>query len=117
MLLLLFGYGLARSMQFTTVNTLAFADVSDAQKGPASTLQSAITQMMIGMGIAFGALCLRGAAAIRGEAASDAAAFTPGDFHLAFVAAGLLMLVSLAGFFRLPHDAGSRIGGAARNRA
>ena len=107
---LLFAYGLARSMQLTTLNTLVFADVSDAQKASASTLQSVTQQMMIGMGIAFGALCLRLAAAARGVRAG--AAFTPGDFHCAFVLAGLLMLVSLVGYARLPHDAGSAIGGA-----
>ena len=117
MLLLLFGYGLARSLQFTTVNTLAFADVSDAQKAAASTLQSTLTQMMIGMGIAFGALCLRAAAWLRHEPRTAATAFTPGDFHIAFLAAGLLMLVSLIGFARLPPDAGARIGGATRRRA
>ena len=113
MLVLLFAYGVGRSMQFTTINTLAFADVDDSQKGPASTLQSAVTQMMIGMGIAFGALCLRGAAWLRHE---DGRAFTTADFHWAFVAAALLMLVSLSGYVRLPADAGSGIGGAVRSR-
>ncbi len=114
MLGLLFAYGIGRSMQFTTINTLAFADVSDSQKGPASTLQSAITQMMIGMGIAFGALCLRGAAWFRHE---PGGAFTPADFHWAFVLAGLLMLASLIGYVRLPVDAGGGIGGAVRSRS
>ena len=109
---LLFAYGLARSMQLTTLNTLVFADVPDAQKGAASILQSVTQQMMIGMGIAFGALCLRLAAAVRGGRAGAAAAFTAGDFHCAFALAGLLMLVSLIGYARLPHDAGSTIGGA-----
>ena len=44
--------------QFTTLGTLAYADVTDAQKGPASTLWSVAQQMTIGMGIAFGALAL-----------------------------------------------------------
>ncbi len=107
---LLFGYGLARSMQLTTLNTLVFADVSDAHKAAASTVQSVTQQMMIGMGIAFGALCLRLAAAARGVQAG--APFIPGDFHCAFALAGLLMLVSLVRYARLPHDAGSAIGGA-----
>jgi len=59
MLVVLFVYGLARSLQFTTLATLAYADVDDRQKGPASTLWSVAQQMTLGMGIAFGALCLR----------------------------------------------------------
>src|SRR5208283_3253313 len=41
----LFAYGLARSLQFTTLGTPAYADVTDAQKGPASTLWSVAQQM------------------------------------------------------------------------
>jgi hypothetical protein len=70
--------------------------------------------MMIGMGIAYGALCLRACAWLRGEAGGAETAFTPGDFHWAFAAAGLLMLISIAGYLRLPRDAGSGIGGAVR---
>ncbi len=105
-LALLFVYGLARSMQFTMLATLAYADVPDAQKGPASTLWSTNQQMTIGMGIAFGAVCLRVTSALRG---SHAASFTLGDFHWAFAIAGLLTLVSVIGYVRLPRDAGSRI--------
>jgi EmrB/QacA subfamily drug resistance transporter len=106
MLALLFAYGLARSMQFTTLATLAYADVADAQKGPASTLASTNQQMTIGMGIAFGAVCLRVASSVRGD---HAAAFTLGDFHWAFAFAGLLTLVSVIGYVRLPTDAGSQV--------
>ena len=113
MLALLFAYGLTRSMMFTTLATLAYADVSDAQKGPASTLWSTNQQMTIGMGIAFGAVCLRVASALRGDHAGPpsqhATLFTPGDFHWAFVIAGVLTLVSVIGYVRLPKDAGDRI--------
>ena len=54
-IIVLFVYGSARSMQFTTLATLAYADVGDAQKGAASTLWSVAQQMAIAMGIAFGA--------------------------------------------------------------
>jgi EmrB/QacA subfamily drug resistance transporter len=114
LLLVLFVYGLARSLQFTTLGTLAYADVNDAQKGPASTLWSVAQQMTIGMGIAFGALCLRLSAALHPSDAG-AAHFTVGDFRWAFLAAGLLTLVSLIGYARLPRSAGSAIGGGRGN--
>jgi EmrB/QacA subfamily drug resistance transporter len=112
---LLFLYGLTRSMQFTTLATLAYADIPDAQKGSASTLWSTNQQMTIGMGIAFGAVCLRVASAWRGgHGGALDAAFALGDFHWAFVIAGLLTLVSIIGYARLPRDAGSLIGGPTR---
>jgi EmrB/QacA subfamily drug resistance transporter len=110
MLAVLFVYGLARSLQFTTLATLAYADVSDAQKGPASTLWSVAQQMTIGMGIAFGALCLRISAAFHQPDAGPAQ-FVTGDFRWAFVSAGVLILLSIIGYALLPRDAGSAIGG------
>ena len=70
MLVVLFVYGMARSLQFTTLATLAYADVDDTHKGPASTLWSVAQQMTVGMGIAFGALCLRISAALGAAPAS-----------------------------------------------
>jgi EmrB/QacA subfamily drug resistance transporter len=115
MLTVLLIYGLARSLQFTTLATLAYADVADAQKGPASTLWSVAQQMAIGMGIAFGALCLRIAASFH-RLGPDAGPtpFALADFRWAFMMVGLLTLFSIIGYIRLPRDAGRTIGGGAR---
>src|SRR5258708_29376250 len=94
MLVVLFVYGLARSLQFTTLATLAYADVDDPQKGPASTLWSVAQQMAIAMGIAFGALCLRVSSALGAAPRLQSQAFVMGDFRWAFVAAGVLIAVS-----------------------
>jgi EmrB/QacA subfamily drug resistance transporter len=109
MLIVLFVYGLARSMQFTTLATLAYADVDDPQKASASTLWSVAQQMTIAMGIAFGALCLRMAASLGGTVSGPSSSFTLGDFRWAFIAAGCLVLVSMIGYVRLPRDAGDAI--------
>ena len=50
----------------------AYADVDDAQKGPASTLWSVAQQMTIGLGIAFAALALRLAALFHAPAGNTA---------------------------------------------
>jgi EmrB/QacA subfamily drug resistance transporter len=108
----LFVYGLTRSMQFTTLATLAYADVSDAKTAAASTLWSVAQQMTIGMGIAFGAVCLRVSAYVAAHSAGGAgnhplaSEFSVTDFHWAFAAAGLLVLCSVVGYHRLPRDAG-----------
>jgi Na+/melibiose symporter-like transporter len=109
MLVVLFVYGMARSLQFTTLATLAYADVDDRQKGPASTLWSVAQQMTMGMGIAFGALCLRISTALGAAPHRGAQAFALGDFRWAFVAAGVLVAVSILGYARLPADAGNAI--------
>jgi EmrB/QacA subfamily drug resistance transporter len=109
MLIVLFVYGLARSLQFTTLATLAYADVEDPQKGPASTLWSVAQQMAIGMGIAFGALCLRISTTLGAAPRREAQAFALGDFRWAFLAAGVLIAVSIVGYARLPADAGNAI--------
>jgi EmrB/QacA subfamily drug resistance transporter len=109
MLIVLFVYGLARSMQFTTLATLAYADVDDPQKASASTLWSVAQQMTIAMGIAFGALCLRMAASLGAGAPGQTSSFALGDFRWAFIAAGCLILVSIVGYVRLPRDAGNTI--------
>jgi hypothetical protein len=49
---------MARSMQFTALNTIGFADVPQARMRDASTLFSVLQQMNAGMGIAVGALAL-----------------------------------------------------------
>jgi EmrB/QacA subfamily drug resistance transporter len=108
MLAVLFSYGAARSLQFTALSTLAYADVTDAQKGPASTLLSVAQQMSIGMGIAFGAVSLRAAAALHDPTATR---FALADFRWAFAASALLTLCAVIGYIKLPRDAGSAIGG------
>ncbi|KVP59483.1 DHA2 family efflux MFS transporter permease subunit [Burkholderia ubonensis] len=106
-LLVVFVYGLTRSMQFTTLATLAYADIPARQTSAASTLWSAAQQMTIGMGIAFGALALRVAASLRGDATG--VHYVLEDFRWAFVAAGVLALLTLPGYARLALDAGDRL--------
>lgn len=109
--LILFGYGLTRSLQFTTLGTLAYADVNDAEKAPASTLFSVAHQMTIGMGIAFAAVSLRASASL--THANAGGAFAIQDFRWAFAIAALLVLISLLGYVRLPKDSGRSLGGGA----
>lgn len=112
-LVVVFIYGVVRSMQFSTLATLAYADVPATQMSAASTLWSAAQQMTIGLGIAFGAVALRAAAHINGETrVHEGMHFSLADFRLAFLLAGLLTLVSIVGYLRMSRDAGHSMGGA-----
>jgi len=109
-LLVVFAYGSMRSLQFSTLATLAYADVPSEQTSAANTLWNAAAQMSIGLGIAFGALLLRAGSAIHG---SRAATFTVDDFRFAFFCAGAVTVVTVFGYVRLARDAGHRISGVA----
>ncbi|CAH2799805.1 MAG: Uncharacterized MFS-type transporter [uncultured Paraburkholderia sp.] len=111
-LIVVFVYGVARSMQFSTLAILAYAGVAQLQMSAASTLWSAVAQMTIGLGIAFGAVSLRAAAYFNGE--NTGHVFTFDDFRLAFLLAGLLTLVSVFGYMGLARDASQSIGGGSR---
>ena len=101
----LFVSGLTRSMQFTVLNTLSFADVPANRMSGASTLSSVVQQMALGMGVAVGAALLHLVASRHGGRPS-----LP-DFHLVFAAVGVLMLAGLPAFMRLPRSAGAEVSG------
>ncbi len=101
----LFAGGLARSMQFTVLNTLAFVDVPPARMSDASTLASVAQQMALGMGVAVGAAGLHLVAQRHGGPPVLA------DFHLVFAAVAVLMLAGLPSFLRLPRAAGAEVSG------
>lgn len=102
-------YGITRSMQFSTMATLAYADVPSPQMSAANTLWNAAAQTGTGLGIAFGALALRAASAFDRDGGPQA--FTLGDFRFAFSCAGLLTLASIWGYLRLANDAGDKLRG------
>ncbi len=108
---LLFITGLSRSMQFTALNTIAFADISGAQRSSASTLSSMLQQMSMLLGVAIAAAVLNVSAAVRGLG-------DPGlvDFRWAFVVIGAIGVVSTLRFLQLPHDAGAEVSGHKRQR-
>ncbi|WP_281088334.1 MFS transporter, partial [Klebsiella pneumoniae] len=58
-MLILYLGGVFRSIQFTGVSTLAFADVPAAQMSDANTLFSTASQLAVGLGITLGAIGIR----------------------------------------------------------
>ncbi|MDY7577773.1 MFS transporter [Herbaspirillum sp. RTI4] len=116
--LVVFVYGVARSMQFSTLATLAYADIPPSLMSTASTLWSAAAQMTIGMGIAFGALSLNIAEHLRGDAAGAGGThYLLADFRWAFTFAAIVTFLSLIGYLGMSRDAGIQLGGAGKSRA
>ncbi|EOU9609452.1 MFS transporter [Cronobacter dublinensis] len=108
-LLILYLGGVFRSIQFTGVSTLAFADVPASEMSYANTLFSTATQLAVGLGVTLGAIGIR-----LGEVISEAffTADIPGlSFRLAFVMMALLSLAGMADTLRLAAHAGSSVSG------
>lgn len=101
--------GVVRSMQFTCLNTLAFADVDDRQRGSAATLSSMMMQVSMVAGVALGALLLNLSQGLHGHANPTLA-----DFQFTFVIVGLLGVAAALSFARLPRDAGAEVSGHQR---
>ncbi len=103
---LLFASGLTRSMQFTALNTIAFAEVPEARMSGANTLFNVAQQMSFGVGIGVGAAALRLASFwFPGE---------PGklpliDFQIAFAVIGLLAFVAILDMIGLDARAGNEL--------
>ncbi len=98
--------GAARSMQFTSLDTLTYADVEPADRAGATTLAGVTSQVGAVLGIALSAILLNASSLLRG---ADQVA-TP-DFRLAFVCLGLVSLISLPTYLRLPRSAGAEVTG------
>jgi EmrB/QacA subfamily drug resistance transporter len=98
--------GATRSMQFTAITMVTFADVTPAQRAPAAVVSSLTQQLTMGMGVAVGALMLNFSQRLRGGSAL--AAF---DFRVALVLAGGLSALAVFSYLGLALDAGAEISG------
>lgn len=102
---LLIVSGASRSLQFTALSSLAFADVPQLAMGSANTLFSVATQTAFGMGVALGAVTLQATAQILGASGIPSLHV----FQVTFVVMGALMTcVALAGL-KLPNHAGNAV--------
>lgn len=98
--------GLSRSMQFTALNTLAFADIASAQRSSAATLSSMLQQVAMLFGVAVAAAILNLSQIARGAPALDLV-----DFRIAFLAIGVIGLAASFRFLALPPAAGAEVSG------
>ncbi|TIO04825.1 DHA2 family efflux MFS transporter permease subunit [Mesorhizobium sp.] len=98
--------GLTRSMQFTALNTLAFADVASSQRSSASTLASMLQQVAMLFGVAVAAALLNLSQIVRGGLALDLV-----DFRVAFLTIGAIGLAASFRFLTLPPAAGAEVSG------
>jgi len=103
---ILLAAGASRSMQFTGITFIAFADIEPDERAPASVLSSLAQQISMGMGVAVGALMLNFSRLVR-----HAPTLGIEDFRIAFVLAALLGAFALIAYGGLAPDAGAEISG------
>jgi EmrB/QacA subfamily drug resistance transporter len=106
MVVVLLVGGFFRSLQFTCINTVAYADVDARRMSRATSLMSVAQQLAISAGVAVGALIVETTLRIRGTTQ-----ITADDFAPAFVIVALISAASALIFAQLPADAGAEMSG------
>jgi len=107
----LFMYGFFQSLQFTSMNTLVYADVSGEQAGGASTIASTAQQLSMSFGVAGASLV---AAVFVPDHQHASATQLMSGIHEAFVVLGAATILSATVFSGLKSDDGSAV---SRHRA
>ena len=110
-LAILYLHGACRSMEFTCMTTLAYAEISSEKMSRANGFLSAVMQLSMGVGIAVGAITLRLIAHAYGHSATMPQLR---DFHIAFFCMAALSLGPVFNSIGLPHDAGATTSGHRR---
>ena len=100
--------GFFRSLQFTSLNGMAYAEIDPAQMSRAATTSAMIQQLVQSIGIGLAASLLHGLMRYQGETRLTVAVVSP-----AFMVIGAVTMISMFWFLRLPKDAGDEMNGRA----
>ncbi|MCW8087010.1 MDR family MFS transporter [Sabulicella glaciei] len=98
--------GLFRSLHFTSLNTLAFADLPREKLSAGTGFYGTAQQLPGAIGVVMATASLEVARHLRGGEA-----LVPADFTAAFVIAAAVVLSALPGFWMLPRDTGAAVSG------
>lgn len=101
--------GCFRSLQFTSLNAISYAEVPPAQMGQASSLAGMMQQLSLSVGVAVGGYALQMAAALSGRVETS-----PVNFSIAFAVVAACSALSAWSMWKLPADAGAEMAGTAK---
>jgi EmrB/QacA subfamily drug resistance transporter len=96
--------GFFRSLEFTSLNTIAYADIDNRRMSRATSLVAVAQQVSISVGVAVGALAVDLTLWVRGHSVITAA-----DFQPAFIAIGVIAACAFFVFMRMPPEAGAEL--------
>lgn len=98
--------GFFRSLQFTAINALGYADIPPADTGAATSLSSTAQQVSLSLGVAFAAAFLDLSMSLRGVVIPEQV-----DFAVGWIGVALVSFTSMIYFVRLAPEAGSEVSG------
>jgi len=98
--------GCLRSLQFTSMNAIAYDDVPPSHMAQASSLAGMMQQLSLSLGVAIGAYALQLASVATGREAT-----APENFSFAFFVVGALSALSALMMRTLPRHAGAEMAG------
>jgi Na+/melibiose symporter-like transporter len=100
MIAVIFFGGVFRSLEFTSLNSIAFADVERAQMSHAMSFSQMAQRLSLTVGVALSAIVLH-------QASGNASTLPVSAFAWAFAIIGLVSATSLVSFLSLAPDAGA----------
>jgi MFS family permease len=101
--------GFFKSLQFTSINSLAYADIEPRAMSRATSFASVAQQLSMSAGVAIGALVLE--LQRHGRSGGEV---VPEDFAAAFIVVAAISALSAFIFLRLPGTAGASLAAPAR---
>lgn len=104
MVVVLFIGGLCRSLQFTSIHAVAYADVTSDRLGSATAFSSVLQQLAGSLGITVAAFGLEAMQGITGTPT-----IAPEHFPFVFAFVATLSLLSTLSFARMPRSAGAEM--------
>ena len=103
---LLLVTGLSRSLQFTSLHAITYADIAADKASAATSIASVAQQVSLGFGVASGAMALELSERLAGRTAPALA-----DFAVAFLVVAVLSASCALKVRHLPADAGAELAG------
>ncbi len=106
MIAILLSGGFFRSLQFTSINTLAYAEIEPPKMSRATAMVAAAQQLSLSTGVAIGALVVEITLRLKQTAAMGVNDFPPAFLVVAAISAAAALI-----FYRLAPDAGAELSG------
>lgn len=107
--LAMLGVGAGRSIAFTAMTSLAFADIAEGEIGGATVLNNLANALSAALGISLASLVLNAARGLGGEWGALA------DYRLAILVLSGVGMTAIPLFARLSRDAGAEVSGHRRH--
>ncbi|MFZ0608562.1 MAG: MFS transporter [Xanthobacteraceae bacterium] len=106
MIVILLSGGFFRSLQFTSINTIAYAEIDPPRMSRATAMVAAAQQLSLSTGVAVGALVVEITLRLKHSPAMGINDFPPAFLFVALLAASAALI-----FARLPANAGAELSG------